>query len=250
MLKDIMDLFLVYLGNWVIIAGFGSLYFLLLKTFSKTNYARLFNGLSFKPRFLYLGFLGLFLISFREVLCYPWWFVASWMPLSHVWEVLLLYLGTTHLISISLHSCLIFFLWKKFDSFVPALFVGFFSIGLIEFTFIPQHLVAWGMFLGWNWYSGFAIILLPFLLDYAKFMIINKHKMIMFFCLAIFLQYFILLWMPYSLTQFDPSLMAWRINDALLPHPPLGTWVFGALQWIIKGLFILGFAQIRLKKVS
>lgn len=247
-MMNVLDFFSMYLGNWIVLSMIGCVYFLLLKTFSKPIYNRLFNSFKFQLPYLYLSFMGLFVICFREVMLYPWNLVASWMPGGYAWEILIMFLGTTHLISISMYSCLIYYLWKKFDNMIPALLIGFLCIGFIEFTFIPQHLLAYGMFLGWNWYSGFAIILIPFIVEWKRFKIGNIEKFTLFIAAAIILEYVILIWLPFSLAQFEPSLMAWRINEALQPHPPLETWLFQIVQWFLKTFFILGFAQIDLKR--
>jgi len=243
-LESLYNLYTIFLGNWIVIAGSGTLYFLMLRTFSKTNYSKLFNSFNFKNYYLILADLGLATIIIRELLLYPWALVSGWMPGSYIWEILVLYVGTTHLPSILIHSTLIYYLWQKYDNLVPAMLVGLFSIGLVEFTFIPQHLLFWGIFLGWDWYSGFAIILLPFIIEWKRFMLPDVRKLAIFITSAMILQYVIWNWLPYSITSLNVSQMAWGINTALLPHPPLETWIFAAIQWLIKILFVLGFSTI------
>lgn len=247
-MSEIVNFFVHWLGNWVIIAMVFCLYMLVTRTFMKKFYYGLFNSIHFKMPYIHFGFVTVFTICLREIIAIPFWKVQGWLPNSFVWEQTIFYLYTTHLPSIVLYSLMIMLFWKKFDSVVPALYTGFFVIGLIEFTFIPQHLVAFQTFLGINWYSQFGVLVFPFLIERKSFTVRNWKLMGFFLGIGLVLQYVILPFIPFSLSMYDRSVNAFRINYDLLPHPPLGTWVFCFLQTGIKSAFIIGLSFIRFVK--
>jgi len=248
---NILDFFLVYLGNWNVIAMIVSLYYVLLKTSKNRLYKVLWNGIEFNRKWIPLTISIVTIILLREHLLYSLPSVQEWMPGSYLWEQVVFWLYTTHTISILTYCFFIYYFWRKFNSFFPALLLGFFSIGVIEFTFIIQHLVIWNLFLGFNWYSAFGVILIPFLIEYHKFKIVHKKALIVFLTLAFINQYIILPVMEYSITVFDAGLGAYRLNYDLLPHPPIQTWLFYCVgQTTMKMLFLLAFSQIRLKEIE
>lgn len=243
-MQQIIDFFILWAGNWVIIAMLFCLYVLVARILMTKFYYNLFNSITFEITSFYLGVTTVFIICLRETIAIPFFRVQGWLPQSFIWEQAIFYLYTTHLPSIIAYAVMIFWFWKSYNSLVPALYTGFFVIGLIEFTFIPQHLVAFQTFLGIDWYSQFWILVAPFMIERKAFKVRNWKLMGAFLGIAFLLQYIILPFIPYSLSMYDRSSNAFRINYALLPHPPVGTWVFCFLQTAIKLSFILGFSFI------
>lgn len=241
--------FLLYFGNWQVIAMMTCLYYLMLKTFNNIFYHSVWKGFKFDMKWIPVSIFTVSMIFLREFLLYPLTSVQSWMPNSFLWEQVIMWLYTTHTISILTYTFFIYYSWKKFDSFIPALLWGFFSIGFIEFTFIPQHLIKWQMFLGVNWYYAFGIAMLPFIVEYKRFHVKNWKKMLFILILAFINQYGVLALVDYSISVFDFELLAYRLNYALMPHPPVYTWMFMFLQTSMKILFLLGLSQIVLKEI-
>ena len=243
-MNNLVTFFILWLGNWIIVAMVFCLYVLLLRLRMRKFYEALLRSIHFKSIFLPLSLLTIFTLAIREVIAIPFILIQHWLPQTFLWEQAIFFIYTTHLPSILLYSIMILTFWKRFDSLIPAIYLGFFVIGTIEFTFILQHLVAWQMFLGIQWYSQFAVIVMPFLIEWKSFKVTQWKKMLLFLSLGFALQYIVLSFMPYSLTMYVRNINAWRINLNLLPHPPLGTWIFGFSQTMIKCLFILGFSFI------
>lgn len=247
MINSLMNIFVLYLGNWQFLASMMVLYLLLLRTFSKKNYLRFWNSIRFINSWKILALNGVIFLLLREILLYPLPRVQSWMPGSYFWEQFLMFIFTCHIQSIALYSCLIFYLWKKYDSFLPALYVGFFGISFIEFTFIPQHFITWNMFLG-AWYYPFAIAIIPFLIERKSWSFPRIKRMLVFIGIGIAMEYLILLYLPYSLSSFIPGTMAWKLNDAVMPHPPIQTWIFMGSNILLKIFMLIGISMIERKK--
>lgn len=247
-MKEIVDFFIIWLGNWVIVAMVFCLYMLVLRLGMRKSYNSLFHSIHFQTVFLPLSLVTIFTLALREVISIPFANIQSWLPQSFLWEQSIFYVYTTHLPSILLYSLMILIYWKRFDSLIPAIYLGFFVIGTIEFTFILQHLIAWQMFLGISWYSQFGVIVMPFIVERERFKISHWKNMLLFLSFGFVLQYIILLFIPHSLTMYVRELNAFRINYNLLPHPPLATWIFGFLQTAIKTMFIISFSFISLVK--
>lgn len=247
---NFLNLFYLYFGNWQVIAMISCMYYLMLRAMKHSWYHKFWNSLQFNSKWFYATLGVINAIIFRELLLYPFRIIQTWMPESYFWEQIIMWLYTTHVVSIVLYVAFIYYFWKKYDNLIPAIILGFFCIGIIELTFIPQHMMKWGFFMGVNWYSPFAIAVIPLLIEYKKFRIGNWKMLIVFLGLAFANQYLILPFADYSLSVFDYDLFAYRLNYALLPHPPVFTWIFVFLQTTMKTFFLLGLSNIVVKERS
>lgn len=219
---------------------------LFLRVMAKPAYTWLWRKLRWN-NWLFLGAcLGTALLIYREIQLFPFqWISESWGILPLLWQQLL-YLDAIHLRSILFYAALIILLWKKFDSLLPALAVGWMGLGIIELTFILQHYVGTpGRFIGWAWYIsfmpllGYGIAIIRCLKFSRKFWLLLGA--------AFFTQYFLLLFYPYWIVIYArDSFSVISVNQAVLPNPPWQTWIFWLLNHVMKVCFTLAFYFVEL----
>lgn len=238
---------LVYIvGNWIFVAVIGISFLLIIRGWFYSFYQRIFYSFKFKPVWIFLAAVMVALIIWREVLVVPFSYVQSWLPGSSVPTQLVYWLYTTHILSILLFGGFIFLMWRKFDSLIPAVFVSWLALGVIEFSFIPQHLIMIRNFMGLDWYAPFFGLTVPFLLDRSKFQF-NK-KGLVFIAGALVIQCLLIFLYPWSMTVYDPTLRSFGINHTLFPEPPLISWIFMEFNHVIKIGYLAGFSFLELKK--
>ena len=231
-----------YLTDWRVISMVSIMFLLWLRFALPSKYAWLWR--KSKWHWLWLFPVGLLVSLFliRGILLIPFWVVVKWWEtLSPVWHVLL-YGDKIHFRSYVFYSGLIVLLWRKYKSLLPALAVGFLCLGVIELTFIGQHLVKTpGRFIGWAWYVPFIAICLYFIVIRKCFRFPKKFWLI--FAAATFVQYFVLLFAPYWLTIIEAP-YTFIVNTSVLPTPPIQTWIFWFLCHFHKILTCIAFYQV------
>jgi hypothetical protein len=165
-----------------------------------------------------------------------------------VFDQLFFYAGNIHIRSILFWGIMIFYLWHKMKALLPAVLTGWFFIGLAELTFIPQHLI-WqnGLFLGFEHYLPFILVMAPFLLERKRFQIPNKAWM--WFSVGILFQYFGLFFTPWAAVQLQEGGWGFVINPLAQPNPHPFTYFFDICQHLIKTFFTVAGAHTKLRKV-
>ncbi len=250
-----ISLWIQYLTQWQNIAMMLTAVYLWIEISNKPLAQRLWNGIRFKKAYVILAVIGLSALIFREWANFnpaeSFSIVAYYYPSLTFWEQLAVWNSTTHLRSIIFFSAMILWLWRKYDKLLPALATGWFSLAVVELSFIPDMLLDpyTHDFLGWAWYLPFIGTMPLFLFHWKEFSFKNR-KLWLFLGLAIFVQYFLLIWRPWGLTIWDPSAHTFVINQAMLPHPPLATWWFEFLNHLMKSLFSIAFCFVARKEAS
>ena len=234
-----MDPFLIF-SDWRNIALISTIALIWLNIFAESKYAWLWKKLQWNYKLVISACLGVSILFIREFLVMPFsWVATSWPTLSPVAQFLL-YGDSIHFRSLLFFSALIILLWRKYASLLPALAVGWFCLGIVELTFIPQHLAKTpGRFIGWDWYLPFIGICFYFLIIHKCFRFTRKFWL--FFSAAIFIQYFMLIFYPYWLVIYNAQGFGYVLNYAVLPDPPIQTWIFWFLNHFMKALFTIAF---------
>lgn len=235
-----MNSLVLLVGNWILVAVFGICLLLIIRLYFRSYYNRLFHSIEFKPLWITLAAIMIGVIMWREILVVPFYVVQSWLPGSSIVTQFIFWLYTTHLVSILLVGGFIFLMWRKFQSLLPAVFVGWLALGVIEFSFVPQHLIMIHAFVGANWYTPFFGLMVPLFLDRSNFGF--NRKGLVFILGAVCFQYGLIFLYPWSLSIFNSTYGTFGINYSLFPEPPLISWIFMELNHVIKILYLAAFS--------
>lgn len=242
-----IQFFTQILGNWqmIALAGIGILMF--YKRIAPDYYEQLWSWAPFQKNWILLAVGVLLAIQIREILMYPFEWIQTYFPMYNLADQLFFYAGNIHIRSILFWAIMIFYLWKKMKSLLPAVLSGWFMIGLAELTFIPQHLI-WqnGLFLGIQQYLPFILIMVPFVLERKRFLI--PRSFLLWFSLGIFMQYFGLIFDPWAVVKLQEGGWGFVINPLAQPNPHFFTYAFDVGQHLIKTFFTIAGAVINLKK--
>ena len=245
----ILSYFTNILGNWQIISLLVIGVLLIYRKFVRDYYEEMWSWAPWKPIWIILALSVLIAIQIREIIMYPFIWISIALPGYSLADQIFFYLGNIHVRSIMFWAIMIFYLWHKMENLLPAVYTGWFWIGLAELTFIPQHLL-WcdGLFLGIQHYLSFILIMVPFLLEHKRFRI--HWKTWIWFSAGIFMQYFGLLFSPWAVVQLQDGGWGFVINDLAQPNPHLFTYAFDFSQHLIKTLFTIAGAHMNLKTRS
>lgn len=228
-----IELFRQLLGNWQMLALAGVGVILFYRRFVSDYYKELWSLFPWRKEWILLGIIGIGLIQIRELLMFPFEWIVSSMPTYSLADQLFFYLGNIHIRSIMFYALMIFWLWRKFNALLPAVITGWFWIGLIELTFIPQHLIwADGLFLGSRHYAAFILIMVPFILERKRFSI--SWKSAVWFAGGIMMQYVGLSFYPWAVVHLSPEGWGFVINPSANPHPHFFTYLFDLGQHLMK----------------
>lgn len=227
-------MFKLLLGNWQMIALAAVGVILIYRTFlSDYFYGEMWHMAPWKKSWICLGILGVLVIQVRELLMFSFDWMVWHMPTYSLADQLFFYLGNIHVRSITFYALLIFWLWRKFNALLPALINGWFWIGLIELTFIPQHYL-WcnGLFLGLEHYLPFMLIMGPWILERTKFSL--SWKTWVWFAAGISMQYIGLAFSPWAVVHLAPGGWGFIINPSAVPDPHVFTYLFDFTQHLMK----------------
>lgn len=248
-----MDVYLSYftniLGNWQILSLLMIGVLLIYRIFFRDYYEKMWSWVPWKIHWILLAVAGIIAIQIREIIMFPFVWISVAFPGYSLADQLFFYLGNIHVRSIMFWAIMIFYLWHKMGHLLPAVYTGWFFVGLAELTFIPQHLI-WqnGLFLGFEHYLPFMLIMVPFLLEMGE---IKKFKIPrltwIWFSGGIFMQYFGLLFTPWAVVQLREGGWGFVINGLAQPNPHLFTYFFDLSQHLIKTFFTVGGAYVNLK---
>jgi len=232
-----------FITDWRNIALITIITLLWLRIFSPSKYNWLWKKLRWNWKLVILACFGVSILLIRAITIYDFGYVIrSWEMLPTIWHILL-YGDVIHFRSIIFYSALIILLWKKYNSLLPALAVGWFCIGVMELSFIFQHWVNIpGRFIGWDWYIPFMGICLYFIIIRKCFKFTKRFWL--FFIASIFVQYFLLLFYPYWIKITVKETYAFLINYSVLPNPPIQTWIFWLLCHFQKILSTIAFYYV------
>ena len=237
-----LTMFTNILGNWQMLGLliFGVL--LIYRICFRDYYEEMWSWAPWSKKWIIAAASILAMIQIREILMFPFeWMQESLTTYSLAAQVFF-YLGNIHVRSILFYGILIFWLWRKHGALMPAVFSAWFWIGLIELTFIPQHLIwADGLFLGLQQYLPFILLMMPFILERKRFQI--SRKAWIWFAAGIFMQYFGLIFIPWAVVQLAPGGWGFTINPAAMPQPHLFTYFFDFGQHLMKTLFTVAGAH-------
>jgi len=230
---NLINLFRELLGNWQMLALAGVSIILIYRRFVPDYYEEMWNLAPWRKEWILLGICGIVIIQIRELLMFPFEWMLEAMPTYSLADQLFFYLGNIHIRSIMFYAVLIFWLWRKFNAFLPAVITGWFWIGLIEFTFIPQHLIwADGLFLGWKHYLPFLLIMAPWILERKRFSI--SWKASLWFAGGILMQYVGLNFSPWAVVHLQEGGWGFMLNPSAVPNPHLFTYLFDFGQHLMK----------------
>jgi len=235
------------LGNWQILAMVGTALLLFYSIFAKDYYEKMWTWFKWEKKWILLAAAGIIVIQIREIIVYPFIWIQVALPSYSAAAQIFFYLGNIHVRSLFFYAIMIFWLWRKFGYLLPALVTGWFWLGLIELTFIPQHFL-WldGFFLGISYYLPFIMIMVLWILERKRFVI--PRKAWIWFSAAVFVQYAGLLFTPWAVVQLFEN--GFTINPAALPEPHIFTYAFDFLQHLMKTLFAIAACYIGLKKTD
>jgi len=234
------------LADWRVLAMIFIFIVLYVRILWPKVFDHIYFGISWSKPVVFLCMLGVALLLTREVVLTPFATVQQWLSSSYLWEQVLFWTDRTHIRSILLYAALIIGLWYKFHFLVPALFVGWFGIGLIEITFIIPHYVWYSqLFMGLNWYGPFVAILLPFLLLHKDFSF--SRNVILLFGLGMVMQYALLVFAPWGLTACINGDIV--LNPYVMPHPVWQSWTFEILNHLMKSLMTIAFLFVNFKAI-
>ena len=246
MLDLILENFYAIFGNWQMIGMALVMLLLLFKILNREYYEKLFNMFPWKKRWVLIGISVLLLIQMREIYGYPLIWLQTHFPTYTLPELLFFYMGNIHLRSILFYSIMILWLWRKMGTLFPAVMSGFFWIGLIELSFIPQHWIWLEYFMGWNHYLPFILIMAPFLLERKRFQI--PRRAWMWFLGGMALQYACLPFSQWSIMILDSRGFGFYVSPGALPHPQIWHYLWDFGQHILKTMFTVAAAHTNLRK--
>lgn len=238
--------YIQYFGQWQNQAMIITAFLILISILNESLFLRIWRGFPFRKKLAAVAILAMSVLLFVQLYFNPFYKLQVDFPgLSFVGQVAL-WIGQTHIRSIAFSIGLVIYLWKKFDRLLPAMAVGWFSLGVIELSFIPDMLISLnGAFLGWEWYFPFIGSMLFYLIYYRSFS--YPRKFYLWFAAAVFVQYFLLIWRPWGLTIWHPEDQAFLINDAVIHNPPWESWLFEGLNHLMKALFVISFCFVNFK---
>lgn len=239
--------FMNVLGNWqmlgLMIMGVLLMYRLIVRDY----YEKMWSWAPWKLKWILAASSVLVAIQIREVLMFPFGWMVYHMPTYSLAEQLFFYMGNIHIRSIMFFSIMILFLWRKMGALLPAVLTGWFWIGLIELTFIPQHLIwADGLFLGIRHYLPFVLLMMLWLLERKRFHI--PRIAWIWFAVGIFVQYAGLWFYPWAVVQLQPGGWGFVKNGLVFPNAHIFTYAFDLGQHLMKTLFTVAGAYVGLKK--
>jgi len=239
--------FRLILGNWQILGLMILGVLMIYRTFVRDYYEKMWHWAPFQKKYILGAVFVLAAIQIREIMMFPFSWMLEALPTYSSAAQIFFYLGNIHVRSILFYGIMIFWLWKKMGSLMPAVFSAWFWIGLIELTFIPQHLIwADGLFLGWQHYLTFVLLMMPFIFDRSRFSVPGR-AWIWFFA-GIFMQYFGLIFTPWAVVQLAPGGWGFIINPVAVPDPHIFTYAFDLGQHLMKTLFTVAGAHTMLSK--
>jgi len=241
-----LNLFTELFGNWQLLSLAAVGVILIYRRFISDYYEEMWSLAPWEKKWILLGISGIVFIQIRELMQFPFVWMLEAMPTYCLADHLFFYLGNIHIRSILFYALLIFWLWRKFNALLPAVISGWFWIGLIELTFIPQHLIwADGLFLGLQHYLPFMLIMVPFLLERKKFSL--SWKTWIWFAGGIMMQYVGLAFSPWAVVHLAPGGWGFIINPSANPHPHFFTYAFDFVQHLMKTWLTVAGAYITKK---
>lgn len=237
-----MEFFYNVLGNWQIIGLSVLAVLLVYRNFFRSYYEEMWSWFPWRKRWVLFAASIILIIQFREICGFPFDWMSSYFPTYSFAARFFFYMGNIHVRSILFWALMIFYLWKKMGNLLPAVLVGWFWIGLAELTFIPQHLI-WcdGLFLGFQHYLPFILIMCPVLLEHKRFSL--PWKAWIWFLVGVFFQYFGLIFYPWAVVKLAPGGWGFIANTSIIPDPHLFTYVFDVCQHLIKTFFTIAGAH-------
>lgn len=220
--------------EWRMFAIYVIVFLYLIRLLNKDVYVKLYYDIPFDFRFVSLAVIGLALFFYRLVMI-----ASPYVGVPYSVQIMMV-LRETHLRSFIFYAVLIFYLWRKFGSLLPSVFAGWFGIAMIEFSYIAQHYILWGAFMGLQWYLPFFIISLPFFFDWNKYRL--SRKILIFFAIGVFLQYFTFIWDSDAFVLWQNGVITnnWRV----FYNPTLQTWLHELFDNMKKSIMTIGFCYI------
>ncbi len=232
----------LFVLDWRGLSMFMVIFILLLEALDGKRWRGFFENLSWRPRYVIPAIIGLGALYTRILL------VDNGVPAEATNPVvqLIMRMIYSHLRSFIFYSAMIMYLWHKWNKLLPALYVGWFGIALIELSFLAQHLIAFGAFMGLEWYLPFIAIMLPFIWERRHFSF--QRKTLIFFAAGVFLEYFLLIWQADAFTTFTNGVL--HNNAAAIASPTIGTWIHEGLDHLLKSLMTIAFTFTRYEKAE
>ena len=102
--------------------------------------------------------------------------------------------------------------------------------------------------MGWMHYAPFIAMMIPFLLDYKKFLI--PRKAWIWFAAGLVVQYAGLSLAPWAVMILEGSGFGFAVNPAALPQPHFLTFMFDIGQHLMKTLFTIAGSCTILRKIE
>lgn len=237
-------------GNWQMIGLAFVMLLLLFRRLNPESYEKLMRILPWKKKWVALGVLVVVLIQIREIYGYPLIWLQTHFPSYTLPELLIFYIGNIHARSILFYALMIFWLWRKQKFAFPAIMAGFFWIGLIELSFIPQHLIWLNYFMGWRHYLPFILIMVPFIIERKRFQI--PRRAWFWFAGGMALQYLCLPFASWSVMILDARGFGFEVNPLALPSPQIQNYLWEIGQHILKTFFTVAgcYTNLREKRLE
>lgn len=242
-----IEIFKLLLGNWQMLALCGVAVLLVYRSFFHDYYEEMWRMAPWERKWILLGICGIVIIQIRELLMFPFEWMLEEMPTYSLADQLFFYLGNIHIRSVLFYGLMIFWLWRKFNALLPAVLTGWFWMGFIELTFIPQHWI-WcnGLFLGLKHYLPFLLVMIPWILEKHRFSLCWKAWI--WFAGGIMLQYVGLSFSPWAVVHLQPGGWGFIINPSANPDPHLFTYIFDFTQHMMKSWLTVAGAYISFSK--
>jgi energy-converting hydrogenase Eha subunit E len=237
---NIIPYFLLFLFDWRDLALFMIVFIALLEAIDPKRFKPFFNGIEWNIKNVGVSLLFLAAIFIRT------YFSFSSLPPEAVIPIvqIILTLVYTHVRSFMFYSALIYWLWYKWNSLVPAIYAGWFAIAIIEMTYLVQHLIAFKAFMGWEWYIPFFAVMIPVIYDRKRYSVQWK-PWIQVFSAGVFLQYFLLIWQGQAFTTFMNGQLINNLDK--IANPTLETWFHELIDHAAKSLLTFSFVYMRYK---
>jgi len=233
--------------QWQTIAMMITIFVLLCKSLFKPWYERCWIVFPFRLKWVLLAAFGVSLLFIRELFSTAFPKIQALLPYFTFTEQLVVWMSSTHLRSILFFAVMIFYLWRKYDALLPAMAVGWFALGVVELSYIPQLYISTGGFIGLDWYYPFIGAMILFIVERKRFQVLSKG-FLSWFTAGLFFQYYLLAFRWAGLTLWDPATGSFPLNPVVLPVPPWETWMFEFLNHLVKTLWAVAFCYTRLRK--